>query len=112
MTPEDAFAELTDEWEGQPGVQLKRMMSSPGLSINGSIFAMLTRGELVVKLPAERALEMFETGDGLPFEPMAGRPMKQWVVLQGEPDAECWQRLADEAHRYVAALPKKPSRRK
>jgi TfoX/Sxy family transcriptional regulator of competence genes len=112
MTPDDAWTELTDSWLGRPAIELKRMMSSPGLTVNGSIFAMLTRGELVVKLPAERATAMFEAGTGEPFQPMATRaPMKQWVVLQGLPDPQAWQHVAEDAHDYVASLPvKKRSR--
>jgi TfoX/Sxy family transcriptional regulator of competence genes len=108
MTPDDAWAELTDQWQGRPGVDLRRMMSSPGLTVNGSIFSMLTRGELVVKLPAERATAMYEAGTGVPFQPMASRaPMRQWVVLQGEPDPQAWHDVAEEAHAYVASLPAK-----
>jgi hypothetical protein len=107
VTPDDAFAELTDRWVGQPGVQLKRMMSSPGLTIDGSIFAMLTRGQLVVKLPAERVGELVAAGDGVPFSPRADRPMREWVVLTASPDVERWEALAQEAFGFVTSLPKK-----
>jgi hypothetical protein len=63
---------------------------------------------LVVKLPMEQATAMFEAGTGEPFQPMASRaPMKQWVVLQGRPDLQVWHDAAEEAHGYVASLPKK-----
>jgi hypothetical protein len=100
------FDDVVARYRDRPGVAFGRMMSSPGLRINGKIFAMLVRGRLVVKVPAARAAELAAAGDGVPFEPRPGRQMREWVVL--EPRAsEDGERLVDEAFTYVAALGKR-----
>jgi hypothetical protein len=50
------FTELVQAFGGRPGVTSpyedgNRRFGSDALKVNGSIFAMLTRGRLVVKLP-------------------------------------------------------------
>jgi TfoX/Sxy family transcriptional regulator of competence genes len=90
-TFEDLVARLTRE----PDVELRTAFNSPGLRVDGKIFAMHVRGELVVKLPAERCAELVASGAGRPFE--AGRRrMREWVTI-GEADVGRWPELAEEA---------------
>src|SRR5215813_581436 len=66
------------------------------LRFHGRIFAMLVRGRLVVKLPAERVDELIEAGDGVRFDANKGTPMREWLSL--DPDSgEDWLELAREA---------------
>lgn len=76
------------------------MMASLGLKVDGKIFAMLVRGELVVKLPRERVDALAGSGRGRRFDPRGdGRLMKEWLVLEGpEPS---WLDLTREAYRFV-----------
>ena len=76
------------------------MSSARTLTVDGSIFAMLTRGELVVKLPAVRVTELVANGNGMPFTAGKDRPMREWVVVKGE-DRQEWLELAREALRFV-----------
>src|SRR3712207_8919486 len=69
---EQRFADLAERFSGEPGVVLPtdggpRRFGSEALTVDGSIFAMLTRGELVVKLPAARVAELVASGAGRPF---------------------------------------------
>jgi hypothetical protein len=108
MTLEERFAELVDHFAGAPGVSgpddrlaaPRRGFGTGALKINGSIFAMLTRGSLVVKLPAGRVRELISTGTGAPFDAGKGRPMKEWVAVRAE-DSPTWQALAAEAAAFV-----------
>jgi TfoX/Sxy family transcriptional regulator of competence genes len=102
---EERFAELAEHFGDQEGVELPREGSprrfgSAALTVDGSIFAMLTRGELVVKLPAARVAELVATGDGMPFTAGKGRAMREWVVVAGD-DPQQWHELAREALRFV-----------
>ena len=89
----DAFADVS-------GVSRRRMFSSENaFAVNGKIFAMLTRGMFVVKLPKERVDDLVEAGKGKRFDPGHGRMMKEWIAV--EAGALPWVALAKEAHSYV-----------
>jgi hypothetical protein len=51
------------------------------LQTDGKIFAMLTRGRLVVKLPSRRVDALVAEGSGERFDANRGPPMKQWLAL-------------------------------
>ena len=73
--------------------------SMPGLRTGGKIFAMLVDGELVVKLPAPRCMELIDAGEADAFE-IGRRRMKEWVRV-GAVDEERWLSLAREAREFV-----------
>ncbi len=74
---------------------------NPGLRVNGKIFALLVGGDLVVKLPAERCLELAASSWARPFERGRGTPLREWIVVEGSASAE-WPALAREALAFVA----------
>jgi len=79
-----------------------RMFSSEGLKTAGKFFAMVSRGELVVKLPRERVDELVAAGAGHRFDPGHGRLMKEWVALRPA-DEEACAAYVSEARRFVGA---------
>ena len=82
---EGRFAAVVGAFAGNRRVTSGRMMASLGLKVDGKIFAMLVRGDLVVKLPRERVTALVEAGVGRPFDPRRdGRLLKDWVVLTGD----------------------------
>jgi hypothetical protein len=94
-----AFETILARFEGEPGVERGTNWRSDGLRVNGKIFAMHARGDLVVKLPAERCAELVASGRGKPFE--AGRrTMREWVAV-GDEQADDWLALAEEAYAFV-----------
>jgi hypothetical protein len=98
-----AFAPVVAAFADDTRVSRTRMFSSSNvLSVNGKIFAMLTNGKLVVKLPKARVEEIVRGGHGEQFDPGHGRPMKEWVVV-GATDV-AWIELAKEAHQFVSSL--------
>jgi len=59
----------------------KPMFGYPALFVNGNMFAGTYQDKVVVRLPeGERAKLLSETG-AVPFEPMPGRAMKEYVVV-------------------------------
>ena len=85
------------------GLEKTRMMGSEGLKTNGKFFAMVSRGELVVKLPRERVDELVEAGAGHRFDPGHGRLMKEWIALTPADEEEC-AAYVTEARGFVGGL--------
>ncbi len=107
MLPEERFMVLVREFAGSPGVSVpgepgRRGFGSSALKVNGAIFAMLSGGRLVVKLPQDRVITLLGTGAGTPFDAGKGRPMKEWVIVTAD-DGESWLALAREALEFVGA---------
>ena len=87
-------------FSGDRRVTSGTMMASLGLKVGGKIFAMLVRGDLVVKLPRDRVAALVEAGLGRQFGPRRdGRLMKEWVVISG--DEPPWVEVAREARDFV-----------
>src|SRR3954451_18557891 len=105
-TPAERFAALVEEFTGRPGVTPpgpdRRGFGSDALRAGASIFAMLTRDELVLKLPRARVAELIASGQGRPFDAGKGTPMKKWVVVADD-DLDSWRDLAEEAFAFVSA---------
>jgi hypothetical protein len=104
-TPEQRFDGLVAAFAGRqcvglPGEEGRRGFGSAALTVDGSIFAMLTRGRLVVKLPRTRVADLVGAGAGEPFDAGKGTPMKEWLVVVGADDA-AWRALAEEALAFV-----------
>jgi hypothetical protein len=73
-----------------------------GLKVGGKLFAMLSKGELVVKLPKQRVDELVASGTGTPFDPGHGRVMKEWITISPRHGRD-WGNFAAEARQFVAA---------
>jgi hypothetical protein len=101
VSPEAAFDAVANELLPEPGVdEGTGFGSNPGLRVDGHIFAMLVRGALVVKLPAERCADLVEEGEAEAFQ-IGKRRMTEWISV-GRPDAARWVELAGEARAFVA----------
>ncbi len=74
--------------------------SSGQLKVDGRIFAMLVRGELVLKLPRGRVDELVARREGVHFDAGKGKPMREWFVLSPT-SRQRWLPLAEEAFDFV-----------
>ena len=99
-----AFDRIVAVLQKLPGVEVpsssRTKFGSNGLRVNGKIFAMLVRGELVVKLPAGQVDALVDSGKAERFDPGRGKRMKEWATLHA-PEEE-WLDLVRKAHRFVA----------
>lgn len=111
-TWDEWFAALARAFLPRAGVSLgsgRRGFGSDALQVDGRIFAMARRGDLVLKLPSTRVDELVTTrvdelvttGMGAPFDAGKGRPKKEWVIVPDHAQAK-WQELAEEALAFVA----------
>jgi hypothetical protein len=98
VSPE--FTRVVSAFADHRDVRFGRMFgSSSVLNVNGKIFAMYRKGDLVVKLPEHRVDEMVAARKGTRFSPGHGRIMREWVVIPAKKDD--WQKLAKEAYGFV-----------
>ena len=110
MTAQELFDELAEEHLARGDVSLGKMMSSHGLRVGdrGRYYALVSRGRLVLKLPAARAAGLVATGEAVPFEPSPGRLMREWVAFEPSPppadDHSRWRDLMDDARAYAGDL--------
>jgi len=104
MTPEARYVDLVKHFAKARNVthvtEGKGFGSSGQLKVEGRIFAMLVRGELVLKLPRGRVDELVGGGEGRNFDAGKGTPMREWFVLSPSSKRQ-WRPLAQEAMDFV-----------
>ncbi|HEY5221908.1 MAG TPA: hypothetical protein VIJ18_02495 [Microbacteriaceae bacterium] len=101
--PETRYGDLVEYFASQPGVVPPGVgdgFGSSALRVNGKIFAMLVRAQLVLKLPTARVDELFADGAGSRYDGGKGVPMKQWLMLNVD-STRSWTLLAIEALEFV-----------
>ena len=97
------FANLVRALADEPGVEVgggRRGFGRGTLQVGGRIFAMVSHGRLVLKLPRERVAGLISAGVGAPFDAGKGRPLAEWLALADADDA-IWRDLAREAAAFV-----------
>jgi hypothetical protein len=102
----ERFADLVDDLLTEPGV------TPPGgggfgrsaVRWEGKIFVMFVRGQLVLKLPAQRVDDLVERGEGDRFDANKGVPMREWLSLDVA-SSEPWLPLAREALAFARSKP-------
>ena|SRR6476469_4940681 len=102
----DRFARLAGRFTDRPDVELAagRGFGRGSLQIGGRIFAMTSRGRLVLKLPVGRVAALVASHEGEPFDAGKGRPLAEWLAL-GDADDDRWHELAAEAADFVGGRP-------
>jgi TfoX/Sxy family transcriptional regulator of competence genes len=80
-----------------PGVSERPMFGQLAGFINGNMFLCLFGDRIAVKLPDDQAAELLRVKGAGPFEPMAGRQMKGYVLIP-----ESWHKNTAKAEEWVA----------
>jgi TfoX/Sxy family transcriptional regulator of competence genes len=96
-----------------PDATLKKMFGYPAAFVGGNMFSGLFQESAIVRLPEDQRSDLMQAG-ARPFEPMPGRPMREYVVLPGRivDSPEELRRWLEKARAYAAALPPKARTRK
>jgi hypothetical protein len=100
---EELFDRVVRTFEDDAGVEPPKpggAFGASALKVRGKIFAMVSQGSLVVKLPSPRVQELIAAGVGAPFDAGKGRPMKEWVRIDPKRGRR-WAQLAQEARTFV-----------
>ena len=96
-----------------PRVAVRPMFGNVAAFVNGNMFAGLFGEDLFVRLGERERAAVVEQG-GRAFEPVAGRPMKEYVVVPGtwSSDPGAARAWLDRSLDGARALPPKEARRK
>jgi TfoX/Sxy family transcriptional regulator of competence genes len=91
-----------------PGVQTRKMFGYPAAFTKGQMFASVFQSELILRLPEAERQTLGQDG-GRAFEPMPGRPSREYMVVPGAirasaPSLRAW---VVKAKTYVDGLPPK-----
>jgi len=97
-------------------VDYRPMFGCPAYFTGGNMFAGVWQETMMLRLSEDDRAEVIAAG-GAAFEPMPGRPMKEYVALPpsmvADPDTAAW--WVHRAAAYAASLPpkkKKPRKKK
>lgn len=101
MTEEDFWLKVKEHFLKLSDVQKQ----GESLKIRKKMFAMLSKGNYVVKLPKERVTELLSSGKGLPYDPGNGKIMKEWVIIPKD-HSDKWIDFALEAKKFALTLAK------
>jgi TfoX/Sxy family transcriptional regulator of competence genes len=110
----DFFASIVPD---HPAVAIRPMFGQLSAFVNGNMFMGIFGEEVLVRLPEEDRGAVIAAG-GRVVEPMAGRPMREYVVLpeawrDDVPTIEEWAaRALDHAEELPPKQPKKKSTKK
>jgi TfoX/Sxy family transcriptional regulator of competence genes len=102
----DLFAESLPN---APGVEPRKMFGYPAAFVNGNMFAGVFQDAVFARLPADRWQSLERDHGARAFEPMRGRPMKDYLQLPDDIVSN-ESELADAlmaAWRHTASLPPK-----
>jgi TfoX/Sxy family transcriptional regulator of competence genes len=101
----ERFGEAT---AGIEGIELRKMFGFPAAFVGGNMAAGLHQDTFMVRLPEDERAERLDAGWSL-FEPMPGRPMREYVALPDEvaADVDAARRWIERAAAYTGTLPPK-----
>jgi len=99
---------------GLSGAEQRKMFGYPAAFVNGNMFAGLHENGLVLRLPDPDREALLKLPGAKPFEPMPGRPMREYVVapsafMTSPAEVKAWLR---KSLAYGSSLPPKRASRK
>jgi TfoX/Sxy family transcriptional regulator of competence genes len=103
ITAEDLFRAVVGHHADVPDLEPRRGFGSGALTVNGKIFASLSKGRLLLKLPERVVDRLISSNRGERFSTGANRTKKEWVTV-GVSDAATWIALSQQARAYAQDL--------
>ena len=96
----DPYAAVKAHFADVADVTVNVGRGAQGLKLGKKMFVMFYKGRLVVTLPPPRVLELITSGEGEPFDPGTGTPMKNRVAVP-ESRRGSWISLCEESRRHA-----------
>ena len=79
-SPQDLIDLFESVMPGPPATQ-RKMFGYPAGFVNGNLFMGLFQDDLILRLPDSRRQELLAANKVKLFEPMPGRPMREYVAV-------------------------------
>lgn len=95
-SPADLVERFESVMNAFPDMDLRKVFSYPCAFVNGNMAVGLHGGSMFLRLSQEDASELLSVRGAAPFEPMKGRPMKNYVVV---PESVCTRH--EELHAWI-----------
>ncbi len=97
-----------------PDVERRRMFGFPCVFVNNQLFAGVHQDNIMIRLPEAERTAFLALDGAAQFEPMPGRPMREYVVIPQAMMASPAQILPwlEKSCAYARSLPPKPPRKK
>lgn len=110
--PQELVDLFTEALKSVPEAQPRKMFGYPAAFVNGQMFTGIFADRMFLRLDEADREEMGRLGGG-PFEPMPGRPMREYAVvalavLRSKPKLTAWLKRSFD---YAASLGPKKKRR-
>lgn len=95
-----------------PGAQVRMMFGYPAAFLGGHMFTGLFQDRMVLRLPEAPRAGLLALAGAAPFEPIKGRPMREYVVappalVDSDRELLPWLRQAADHARSLPAKPPK-----
>ncbi len=113
--PSEELSKFLDESISSFDVKKKKMFGCPVYFVNDNMVAGVFENDIFIRLSEEdRKKIISESDEVMPFEPVKGRVMKEYVVLPDSlyNDHEKFHELLRSSYDHVSSLPAKKIRRK
>ena len=107
--PSEELTKLFEEVTPGPPATPRKMFGFPAAFVNGNMFMGLHQEDMLLRLPEDSRPELLKTSGARIFEPMPGRPMREYVVvpptlLKDRSKLSSW---VSKAFKYGLSLPPK-----
>jgi len=112
--PSAELAELLASAVARFRAEPRTMFGCPCYFANGNMFAGVHQESLLLRLSEAHRAEIQAAYDEVgPFEPMPGRPMREYVAVPESaiPDEDELRRWIGRAHDFARSLPPKPAKK-
>jgi TfoX/Sxy family transcriptional regulator of competence genes len=113
--PSEELSQFLDERMASFNVKKKKMFGCPVYFANDNMISGVFENDIFIRLSEqERKKISSESDEVMPFEPVKGRIMKEYVVLPDSlyNDPEKFYELLRSSYEYVSTLPSKQKKKK
>ena len=92
----DIYGSLKEQFANDPRVDIARGRGAQGMKVmvkgKPRMVVMFSKGDLLLQLPAVIVSEMIQAGEGEPYDPGTGRPIKDRILIPAS-NKQSWRAL-------------------